>query len=202
MKKYLPKIDRIAAWVLMVVTILYAITGFGMTKGIIDYQLAQSFHLYSLGLIGLIAFLIHTSYAVSMALRRWRIWNIYSKIILGLIYIVMTVSFLYLGIFYNSNVVVQKQNNQQTSNSTSIPITSVVSDTLKTFSLQELASYNGISGKPAYVAVDGLVYDLSSIFMGGQHRGYSAGQDLSVAFHGQHPESFLSKYKVVGQLVK
>ena len=45
----------------------------------------------------------------------------------------------------------------------------------------ELAKFNGKNGQPAYVAVDGIVYDVtnSSAWKNGDHNGYEAGKDLT-----------------------
>jgi len=68
------------------------------------------------------------------------------------------------------------------------------------FTLDELKKYNGKNGNPAYVVVDGIVYDVSSVFKNGSHQGYSAGQDLSSAFHSQHSMSKLKGLPVTGVL--
>ena len=96
----LVKLDRLAAWVLMIVILLYATTGFGMTKGFIDPSLARSVHFYWLGIIGLISFCIHTGWGIHMALRRWRIWNTATKILLPLFYLVLIVAAVYFSLFY------------------------------------------------------------------------------------------------------
>lgn len=51
----------------------------------------------------------------------------------------------------------------------------------KEFTLDELAEFNGQDGKPAYVAVDGVVYDVtdSKAWQEGQHNGFEAGKDLT-----------------------
>ncbi|MFA6529077.1 MAG: cytochrome b5 domain-containing protein [Candidatus Gracilibacteria bacterium] len=67
-----------------------------------------------------------------------------------------------------------------------------------TFTSTTLSTYNGSNGNPAYIAVDGVVYDVSNVFINGQHYGYEAGKDLSSAFHGQHSSSFLQGLPVVG----
>lgn len=74
----------------------------------------------------------------------------------------------------------------------------------KTFTLDELHKYNGEDGQPAYVAIDGTVYDLSAIpqWAGGKHHGNVAGQDLSKAIlNSPHLKTVLPKLPVVGKLV-
>ena len=64
----------------------------------------------------------------------------------------------------------------------------------------ELAQYNGQNGKPAYVAVNGVVFDVTTVFVKGKHFTHLAGQELTGAFLRQHVPSALSGYPVVGQL--
>lgn len=60
--------------------------------------------------------------------------------------------------------------------------------TERSFTLQELADYDGSGGKAAYVAVGGQVYDVSNLigWAGGTHFGLYAGKDLSDVFMGCH----------------
>ena len=71
--------------------------------------------------------------------------------------------------------------------------------------LEELAAYNGKDGNPAYIAVDGVIYDVSSSqrWKDGEHNGYSAGQDLSdpIKKVSPHGLSTLSRMPVVGKIV-
>lgn len=181
--KFLIKLDRLAAWTLLTVIIVYGITGYGMTKGLISQEIARTLHFGWLGAIGIIAFIIHTSWAIHLALKRNRIWNIFSKTVLVIIYLAFVLFFGWVHFFYQSN----------------IPVTNVSAEILNNvFTSSTLKDYNGLNGQPAYVAVDGLVYDLSSVFRNGKHEGHSAGQDLSASFHGEHPNSFLNKYSIVG----
>ena len=78
------------------------------------------------------------------------------------------------------------------------------------FTLVELAAFNGQNGTSAYVAVDGIVYDVSnsSFWKGGTHSscnlGAMAGQDLSEVIK-QAParmRSDLQRMPVVGSLAK
>ncbi|MZK51117.1 cytochrome b5 domain-containing protein [Clostridium beijerinckii] len=58
----------------------------------------------------------------------------------------------------------------------------------KQFTLEELSQYDGSNGKPAYVAVDGIVYDLTNVesWAGGKHFGLMAGKDLTIEFNSHH----------------
>lgn len=74
---------------------------------------------------------------------------------------------------------------------------------LPTFSAEELAKYNGKDGNPAYVAVDGKVYDVSDVpqWNGGSHAGgsLSAGMDQSEAImRSPHGKDVLSQLPIVG----
>lgn len=71
------------------------------------------------------------------------------------------------------------------------------------FTLDELAQYDGSMGRPAYVAVNGIVYDVSNeaTWGGASHFGLMAGMDLSQQFQGCHGrESILAKLPRVGIL--
>jgi mannose-6-phosphate isomerase-like protein (cupin superfamily)/predicted heme/steroid binding protein len=73
----------------------------------------------------------------------------------------------------------------------------------KEFTLSELAQYDGTMGKPAYVAVNGIVYDVSanSKWSGAAHYGLTAGKDLSSQFESCHNSaSKLAKLPKVGVL--
>jgi len=56
------------------------------------------------------------------------------------------------------------------------------------FTLEELSQYDGSNGKPSYVAIEGIVYDLSkeSAWGGGAHFGLTAGKDLTEQFNSCH----------------
>lgn len=69
--------------------------------------------------------------------------------------------------------------------------------------LEELPKYNGLEGKPAYVAVEGIVYEVSDSpgWGGASHFGLLAGKDLSSEFKKCHPSgNVLMKLKRVGVL--
>jgi predicted heme/steroid binding protein len=75
----------------------------------------------------------------------------------------------------------------------------------KKFSIEELSTFNGQNGKPAYVAFKGKVYDVtdSSQWQDGDHLGHSAGLDLTEEMEiAPHEEDVMEKMKVVGLLAK
>jgi predicted heme/steroid binding protein len=76
--------------------------------------------------------------------------------------------------------------------------------TQSTFTLEELSKYNGKNGNPAYVAVNGTVYDVTNNagWAAATHFGLSAGKDLSNEFASCHGgQQILSRLNVVGRLV-
>ena len=77
---------------------------------------------------------------------------------------------------------------------------------LAVFTLDELAEYDGQDGRPAYVAVDGVVYDFTELprWRGGVHNGFEAGKDLTDALNtvSPHGDRVLSRAPVVGELAE
>ncbi|WP_203643164.1 cytochrome b5 domain-containing protein [Levilactobacillus andaensis] len=73
----------------------------------------------------------------------------------------------------------------------------------KVFNKTELAKFNGQDGQSAYVAVAGVVYDVTGVeaWAGGKHHGNLAGQELTSVIDGQSPHGrkVLKKLPVVGQ---
>lgn len=73
----------------------------------------------------------------------------------------------------------------------------------KTFTIDELKKFDGQNGNKAYVAVDGVVYDVTDIpkWANGQHNGLTAGNDLTEAIAASpHGKAILGKLTVVGKL--
>lgn len=69
----------------------------------------------------------------------------------------------------------------------------------RTFTRQELLNYNGQNGNPSYVAYKGKVYDVSSIFVNGEHAGVKAGKNLTnTLVQSPHNESIFLRFTRVG----
>lgn len=72
------------------------------------------------------------------------------------------------------------------------------------FTLEELSAFNGKNGQLAYIAVDGIVYDVTDLpaWKDGGHNGFEAGQDLTEAIKSQSPHgvSKLETLPIVGRL--
>lgn len=95
-------------------------------------------------------------------------------------------------------LVVSACSNDQTSTGSD-----VTAETSRVFTLEELASYDGQNGNEAYVAVDGVVYDVTDVpaWTGGEHNNNYAGQDLTEAIKkAPHGTSKLKGLTVVGTL--
>ena len=67
---------------------------------------------------------------------------------------------------------------------------------------QELSKYDGKEGRPAYVAVNNVIYDVTpfSAWAGGIHQDIKAGTDATAAFNECHNHSILERMKIVGRL--
>ena len=73
------------------------------------------------------------------------------------------------------------------------------------FSEMELRQYNGERGRPAYIACQGIVYDVTNApnWRGGMHRDlHYSGLDLTRSLHkAPHSESVFQRVPAVGRLV-
>lgn len=92
---------------------------------------------------------------------------------------------------------------QSGSASTAAASASAASSALPSFTLQELAKYNGQNGAKAYIACNGKVYDVTDVpqWNNGGHHGHVAGTDLTdVLSQSPHGDSVLQNLTVVGTL--
>ena len=88
-------------------------------------------------------------------------------------------------------------------NDTTTQITNTTNETtLPVFTLEELAVYNGQNGQKGYIAVDGVIYDVTTAFPNGMHQGlHLAGTDATAAFNSSpHARSILTGLPIVGSL--
>ena len=82
--KRMSKIDRVAAWVLAACFIIYVVSGFDIQLRFLSFQLSTLLHLKWLFIVAETAFVVHTTYAIHLAFKRWKIWNALGKSLLGL----------------------------------------------------------------------------------------------------------------------
>ena len=92
---------------------------------------------------------------------------------------------------------------------TSSEVVSVSSsaEEMRTFTLEELSQYNGKDGQPAYVAVDGVVYDVTNVeaWKDGEHKlGLTAGNELTEEITNQSPHGLkvVEGLPIVGEFVE
>jgi len=75
---------------------------------------------------------------------------------------------------------------------------------LRKFTSKELEEHNGKNGKPAYIAYQGKVYDISQsdLWRDGEHMGlHQAGKDLTEELElAPHREEVLERAKLLGTL--
>lgn len=84
------------------------------------------------------------------------------------------------------------------------PMQPVSSRNNVTFTSKDLSGFDGMNGNPAYVAINGIVYDVTdnAAWAAATHFGLRAGKDLTGEFASCHAgQPVLSKLKVVGRLV-
>jgi membrane-associated progesterone receptor component len=89
-------------------------------------------------------------------------------------------------------------------NQSQIPMLPVSSENNAMFTSQDLSGFDGMNGNPAYVAINGIVYDVTdnAAWAAATHFGLRAGNDLTGEFASCHAgQPILSKLKVVGRLV-
>lgn len=92
---------------------------------------------------------------------------------------------------------------------TQLPIAPLPNQTIpqniqRVFTIDELATYNGKNGRPAYVAVNGIVYDVTNnrAWAAATHFALTAGKDYTKEFASCHAgqQSILATLPIVGRL--
>ena len=72
---------------------------------------------------------------------------------------------------------------------------------LRTLTLHDLAQHDGQNGAPAYMAINGTVYDVTKVQLlnDGRHHGVTPGNDVTDQF--VHNKAILNRLQVIGTLV-
>ena len=73
--KFLVKIDKFGMWILLFLVLSFVITGYGMTKHIMDPVAAKYIHTQLLPLPLLIFFCIHVIKAIRNQFKKWNIFG-------------------------------------------------------------------------------------------------------------------------------
>lgn len=74
-----------------------------------------------------------------------------------------------------------------------------------TMTIEELSEYDGKNDKPAYIAVDGIIYDVTAVsqWAGGMHNGFTAGNEVTEELeNAPHSITKLDGVTIVGKLVE
>lgn len=75
---------------------------------------------------------------------------------------------------------------------------------MKDMTLAELAQFNGRDGKPAYVAYNGVIYDVteSAMWGNGDHEGmHDAGGDLTADHDDAPHDVYITDFPEIGRLI-
>lgn len=75
---------------------------------------------------------------------------------------------------------------------------------MKDMTLAELAEFNGRDGKPAYVAYNGVIYDVteSAMWGNGDHEGmHDAGADLTADHDDAPHDVYITDFPEIGRLI-
>ena len=85
-----------------------------------------------------------------------------------------------------------------------VPGTITPKEGLRTFTLEELSKYDGKNGQPGYIAINGIVYDITNdrTWVNAEHFGLTPGKDLTIYYRSCHSgKPALDVLPIVGQLV-
>lgn len=121
-----------------------------------------------------------------------------------LCFIMLSTTVLFISCSSNTKSNTNSNTNNKTSENSSNITDSTTVD--QTFTLDQLKSYNGKDGSYAYVAVDGVIYDVTNAtrWKNGNHEdGIVAGVDLTASFpNAPHGKEVLTNLPVIGSLAK
>lgn len=93
-ERFLTRLNMISGWILAILLILYILSGYGMTKGIMNPDLAKKLHNQWLAIPLFLSFVVHLAISSRYALVRWKIFenikstNIY-VFVLSIIFLIL-----------------------------------------------------------------------------------------------------------------
>lgn len=68
--------------------------------------------------------------------------------------------------------------------------------------MEEVSAYNGRDGNQGYIVVQGVIYDVTSKWINGEHMGILAGTDATDQItNAPHGESVLADLTIIGNIV-
>ncbi len=74
------------------------------------------------------------------------------------------------------------------------------------FTMEEIAQFDGKEGRPAYIVVDGIVYDVTDVgpWRSGSHYGFESGGDVTKALKdaAPHGANMLNQAEIVGKIAE
>jgi predicted heme/steroid binding protein len=215
LEKWLFRVNRIAAWVLMLAVLVHLLLSYGLIRDF--FKLPNSW----LSAIIIISLFLHIGLSLRSVLVARKIWRGVVKFLIVLVCLALLFFFLYLefrspcyrktpesSYYPESEFLLELSGPEEDSEIDLIVEESPlkedpsVENALRVFTLQELSYHDGRDGRPAYVAVDGLVYDNTDIFREGRHYSHLAGQELTDEFYSYHVIEEMMKYPVVGRLAE
>ena len=100
MEKFLIKLNRFSAWVLLVLIILFIVSGYGMTKQIINPVSARYLHDKVLPIPLFVFFLLHVGMGVRYAFLRWNLFKSEKTVDIYILMIGLVVLTFFLWLFF------------------------------------------------------------------------------------------------------
>ncbi len=105
---------------------------------------------------------------------------------------------------YNNEVMDKDEDKEDSYSDHNVDVLSSASQDTTDLTIDQLATFNGKNGQAAYIAVNGVIYDMTQLgsWTNGSHQGYQAGKDLTAAFsNSPHSQATLDAAIIVGKLV-
>ena len=98
---FLAKLDRWAAWTTIIMIVLFVVTGYGMTKDIMDRDLARRLHSDIIPIPFFVALLIHGGLSLRHAMWRWKVFEKRSAADLFVLAVVLVLAALFMWLYWS-----------------------------------------------------------------------------------------------------